>query len=480
MRATVAVLFGSYFKVNHESANLRAKLIQPLKADTFLFLTFRADETQDDQCNSIDSCKVRSLFRCLEPITRIEMEAQLTTRELVDLLESSPGWADLSRMYRLLSGCVRHMNSSTCANCFRSNASSPYRCSKPLPEGGNLFLAPVIGKSNINVLRQLHMQVRALKMLAAHEESSDRNGAPYKYVVWSRLEYVWLRPHPSPDHLALGGASFSGGAGCLWVPLGEDYGGLNDRHAFMPRALAPTYLGRWNMIRNGRLMEAVPCLHPNHAEGKPCAQSSERLLAAIHASSNISICRFPPLAYLQCCKTHGESRRHATSHCYKVQCHVATWPASGNGTFQRPSHSSWHVAAKHLSGKYPQELATALVHASVLEVRGVQVGLGNMRWPPQGFWHAKLQLGHSLVVYIPAAGAGGAEPLRQWSHAIKRQLNIMKGYRWTIIRRMGYYRDAFSSIPARVRTQNRRLLDELLVPIGDEEERPTGPWCHAY
>ena len=478
--STVAVLFGAYFKVSFEPANLRAKLIDPLKANTFVFLTYRADSERNDRCNSIGSCGVRARFQCLKPITRFEMERQLTTRELTEQLESSPGWWTLFKMYQQVSGCVRHNSSSTCPSCFADDGSSPYRCSSRLSEGGNTFVAPVIGNSKLNVLREFHMQARGLQMIAAHENGPERGGKAYEYVVWSRLEYVWLRPHPSPEHLGIGRASINGGAGCLWVPLGEDYGGLNDRHALIPRALAPLYLGRWNVIRDGKLVQIIPCLHPDAGSTKPCAQSSERMLAALLAYSNVSMCRFPPVAYLQCCGArHGESSHNSTNaiFCRKTACHSGEWPKSGNGTFQK-GVSTAGTRTSHLSGKYPQELAMALVHASVLEVQGVRLGFRNTTWPPQGFWHSMIPLSHSLVIHVPSAGQGDTTSLGQWSKSVSGALRLTHQFTWSLIRKASDYRD--TAWPPAIVDSSTRLLQQLLAPIGDAAEGPLGPFCGVH
>ena len=44
------------------------------------------------------------------------------------------------------------------------------------------------------------------------------------------------------------------------MPFGEDYLGLNDRHALLEREVAEVYLGRYQMILDGRVMRALPYL----------------------------------------------------------------------------------------------------------------------------------------------------------------------------------------------------------------------------
>lgn len=73
---------------------------------------------------------------------------------------------------------------------------------------------------------------RCLDMIAAHEAS---RGVPYSLVVQSRPDLLWKEPHP-PASLFAGDAS-------VWVPVGHDWGGLNDRHAVMARSTADMYMG---------------------------------------------------------------------------------------------------------------------------------------------------------------------------------------------------------------------------------------------
>ena len=82
----------------------------------------------------------------------------------------------------------------------------------------------------------------------------------------------------------------------LWVPLAEDSGGLNDRHALMSREVADSYLSRYDSIFDGRLFDVQPGYHNRSLTG----QSSERYLAMIVTYHHIPVCRFPVFAFLQC------------------------------------------------------------------------------------------------------------------------------------------------------------------------------------
>ena len=121
-----------------------------------------------------------------------------------------------------------------------------------LKERGNSYLAPVFGNPALHVLHQLRAQSRLYRLLLQSEaarasrcastaarlraravsplqpktcpHSHPRAVHRYASVVWSRLDFFWLRPHPPLRLLS---------SCALWVPLAEDSGVLNDRHAMM-------------------------------------------------------------------------------------------------------------------------------------------------------------------------------------------------------------------------------------------------------
>lgn len=378
-----AILLASWWKVHveHAGGNLRSHLIGGLdiSMDVLLLLLYRSDEA----CDSEESCGMRNRFRCLAPVTRLWVERQLSINELTTALEASQSWNGL------LKGALRGICSAT------KSRTLPYHCNR-MKENGNSFLAPVVGDPRLNVLRQLHMQSRIHQLLVQHE-ATVRGGIRYETIIWSRLEFVWIRPHVPLASLTP--------STCLWVPVEEDYAGINDRHAVMHRSLAAAYLGRWDMIMDGRLFYALPCLR-----SAMCAQTSERFLAAVLVHHNATICRFPPLAYLACCG----------SRCYKPQCHRFHWPS--------PNASGQIMIA----GKYPKEVAAAVVHASALSVPNVELSRRHVRFPPKGFFADQLSLGDSLILMLPA-GPGA----HKWLDATSRIRMVTGGKHgtltWTLV-----------------------------------------------
>ena len=289
MTSRVAVVIAGWFNVSlsQHGHNMRANLLEPLNADLHLQLTYRSD----DGCNSTRSCGlITSRFSGLAPI-QLHLERQRTVRELIDVLETSTHWPRIQKWYMNAGGCRKISGMHT------------YTCSR-IPEQGNSFMAPVFGKRSLNVLRQIYLQSRVLGRLRAFEK---RRGSQYDVVVWSRLEMHWLAPHPLLSALPV--------KSCLWTPIGEDYAGINDRHAIFRRNLASTYLGRWDALFTGRIFEIWPT-------DKIGRQSSERYMAKWLAHYNVSHCYFPSVAYLTCCGAAG--------HCYANACfRMQVLPALG-------------------------------------------------------------------------------------------------------------------------------------------------------
>lgn len=360
--ATVAVLFASYSPVNvlDYGRNLRDFVVEPLRADVIVFLTY----LDSDGCNSSAACHLRERLAGLEPVARLAIERQLTTIELAQRLEASPGWdAVWSGFYK--AGCSRVGNST-------------YAC-RGFKEQGNSFMTPVMGKSSLNVLRQLYMQAQALLLLAQHE-STARDGVRYEHVVWARLEFRWFSPHLPLPLLRSSPQS-------VWVPFGEDYAGLNDRHAFMSRAAADVYLSRWNFIADGTITDMLPCL----ARGSLCAQSSERFLAVTLTYHNLTVCRMPMVAALQCC----------SGQCYKRACIRGTLPPPQEHHRALPWVVGTDADGTRFEGKYPQEIAQSLVHAAAAAAPGARYLFLNRTFPPMGFYNGLLRYGGSLVLALP-------------------------------------------------------------------------------
>ena len=106
---------------------------------------------------------------------------------------------------------------------------------------GITIFAPVLGDRNLSVLRELHDYSRSIRLVEVHE-ARKRGGTRYARIVFSRLEFEWLAPHPPLGLLEPSSA--------VWLPSGGVSGGLNDRHALLSRSAADVYMKRWE-VRGG-------------------------------------------------------------------------------------------------------------------------------------------------------------------------------------------------------------------------------------
>ena len=243
----VAICISGRHKVDvaDSGRNILQNLVEPLNASIILALTRR----EGDKCDSIESCGVQQQLAALWPrVHRVALEPQPTTAELVQAMERLPHWprvlASLGNRSRGKStvpggGCVRNPTWTP------ASAGSPYSCQK-IKDRGNGVFAPVLGNPQLHVLHQLHAQSRCLDVLAMHEREA---GVVFARVVHTRIEYRWLHPHPPLAALEP--------ADLVWVPLGEDYGGVSDRHAVVSRAHAEVYFRRWDWIMSKDPLEPM-------------------------------------------------------------------------------------------------------------------------------------------------------------------------------------------------------------------------------
>ena len=431
------MVFGGWWRValRDGGANIRQNVIEPLRADVLMALTYRTD----DACNSTSSCNLDARFAGLGPIAALQLERQLTTMEFAEKLEQRESWEVMWRHFE--AGpfrCRRHRAPNAPAHT--------YSCAR-MRENGNAFTAPVVGNPALHVLHEQYAQSRLLRMLAAEEA---RRSARYDAIVWTRLEFHWLHPHP-PLHLplptaaaaaptrpasssssaaaaaaaaaairgALAGAAAGGGstnssldlAACpVWSPRGEDYGGLNDRHAALSRDAAAVYLGRWDLLDSGAL-NRVPQLCCPWFNGtldnqtRLGAISSERLLAVLLLHFRLTSCRFPPFAYLLCCDVGGRAS------CNKRGCVRHEVPPYGA-----------------LASKYSGEMLAAVAHADVAHSPGAGFALSPSILSAGGFWHECMPRGQALTLTTTTEGRAALH-----AQGRPRSLSIGNAVPWALI-----------------------------------------------
>jgi hypothetical protein len=280
-------------------------------------------------------------------------------------MEASPHWPTIEAAFNTSGGCSRV-------------SANGYRCTG-LKEKGNTYMAPVFGNPALHVMHEIRAQSRLLRMLV---ENEAKRGSMYSAVVWSRLDFFWLRPHP---HLHLLSS-------CpLWVPLAEDSGGLNDRHALMSRGVARSYLSRYDSIFDGRLFDVQPGYRTRSLAG----QSSERYLAMIVTYHHIPVCRFPVVAFLQCC---GGKERAACNH---KQCHMMTVQSKDSRVKDHFLNGS---QSRSVGGKYEGEMQAAVAAATASLVLGARLELEhNFNFTCEGAYTKAMNKGPTLFVTVPLA-----------------------------------------------------------------------------
>jgi hypothetical protein len=298
-------------------ALLVENLIKPLQAETLLALTHHPS----DNCDSIRSCRVAERFPALLPYAAATIAPMLPMRRLIELMEALPHWPAITRAYSQRGSRVNCVPALNLTGALPGTIGGPssYTCHGIYL--GNTIFAPVLGSAKLHVLRQLHDIRRCLGLLGEHETAV---GAAYDRVVHTRLEYIWLRPHPP---LALLSPQ------AVWVPSGEDYyGGVNDRHAVLSRAAAEVYMRRWDMITDGTIMRIDSQLRVGKVTNGLALQD-ENLVGALLRYFHLPLRRFPGVAYLGCCNhsvdseaTTSTRQRGLKRRCFSKACVVRKLP----------------------------------------------------------------------------------------------------------------------------------------------------------
>ena len=77
-------------------------------------------------------------------------------------------------------------------------------------------------------------------------EASRPAQKKYEIAAFSRLDYQWVAPHLPLWMLETWFHEIQ-----LFIPFGDDFGGLYDRHAVMTRDCADSYFGGWRYLTAG-------------------------------------------------------------------------------------------------------------------------------------------------------------------------------------------------------------------------------------
>ena len=387
----VVTFFTGWYKsdVAERGRPLRSQLIDALGSDVALVLSHFAM----DECATVEDWRacVRVRFSGLEPLSFVASERMRTVVELTAMLEALAIWPAV--LGQISTWCTR--------NATWSPSSSPPNVSPYVCKGArNSALSPVLGdgpraNQRTSVLLELVSQQRCLAALRQME--SDR-GVPYETVIFSRLEFTWLKPHPPLELLQP--------RACIWIPLGEDYVGLNDRHAVMERVAASAYFGRLEMVM-GNGTNLLLLAH------RIITWPSESWLRERLKQHNQSVCRFASTNFLSCCSNV------TAAHCWTQNCWHRGLPPdfACNASLSEGSApaGAWPLkggcVASRLHGKYPEELELALQHHVALGMRGSRYINPSMETRVDELEDSatgngtKIPLGSHIAVFRPARAA---------------------------------------------------------------------------
>ena len=368
-----AVCFSGWAGVSvaNGGAGLATNVVKPFGADTFLALTHHPS----DHCSSVETCQVAERLPALTPFAAASVAPMLPMKRLVALMEGLPHWPSILRAYSNPTSrvsCERAPNATVGGDAI--GGPSQYKCRGIYL--GNTVFAPVLGSAKLHVLRQLHDIRRCLNLVGEFEASSAR-GVPYDRIVHTRLEYVWLRPHPPLPILS---------PHAVWVPSGEDYyGGVNDRHAVLSRAAAEVYMRRWDLITDGSIMRIDHQLRSGTVTNGVALQD-ENLVSAVLRHFHLPVRRFPGVAYLGCCnasaaEADGARRGGPTRKaCFSKACVIRRLPTDAAAaaacaaeqratTFESAAKEAMESSQLQL-GKYRSEVEIAVQHALALGLPG--------------------------------------------------------------------------------------------------------------
>ena len=216
--ASVAMCVGGMLSLDvvMRGRSVRIGVLEPLRPDVFVAGTLNATQAEARDGGAAWQRRVAgALDRIgeLAPFAAVSVAPQPSPAELLDALRRSghlPAWE------KTVSGSG--------AGRLRPEDNDPRLW---LPT----MLSPALGNPQANTLREFHYQSRCMDMIEAAERGPTRGGREYARVLFTRLENHWLHPHPplallSPER--------------VWVPAGEDNGGVNDRHWLVRALCAPS------------------------------------------------------------------------------------------------------------------------------------------------------------------------------------------------------------------------------------------------
>jgi len=272
MRGTALCLFDHVRDPHATAPSLRRHVAHLFDADVFLHLisAARASPTSHVLIDALSPIDVSVDER---DWTQSDFAADLQplTNAYLDAIISSPG--------------LSHPLSPL--GCEQRNAGCPEAARRPTGAGREQARHDFMMRRCCAAC--LHTYRSQSKCLAMIRRAELRRGVPYRWVIATRGELRWLSNHPPLTTVLTEDR--------IWVPsCRNDWGGIYDRHAALPRKYADAYLGRYDEIKNGSALllgddfDAVEEIH-----------NPESHLALHLDRHRVPIGRFPCVAALVCC-----------------------------------------------------------------------------------------------------------------------------------------------------------------------------------
>ena len=146
---------------------------------------------------------------------------------------------------------------------------------------------------------------KALDLCYRHLLSLEKkNGRRFDWVIRSRPDYLWTSPPVPPSLLP----QFKDWR-MVWIPQGEDYGGVNDRFALMEREVADIYFALWQAFTSGQALHLVQQAPRYFSPDFPPRRFDVEHFLALWLAlfSWVGVGRIPPFGYLYCLRGSNAS-----------------------------------------------------------------------------------------------------------------------------------------------------------------------------
>lgn len=352
--ADVALCVGGFLAFDVTAASIRAAIVDTLRPDIFLAGTISANRSEVNDTAHWERRTSRAIrpLLSLGPFAAVSVEPQPSVAELAEALHATPHWDAYAK---------------------QSSANGEGRLS-PKDTDPRLWLpsmlSPVFGNPGGNTMREFHYQSRCHALIVAREK---RRAGTYSRVMFTRIEFEWLQPHPPLSLLE---------PGYVWIPAGEDNDGLNDRHWVASREGARILLGRWDALLDGSALRAV---HGAVSGGavRPAWLSSEMYSLKLVLMHRLQVGRFPNFAYLQCCEalyvdangrhihstnwgvlSTGEGVSKGAKTCFQSHCNRKRCPLSKPSRQPHPGLCEF---------KYDDEGSSAIINSELISLPGAKL-----------------------------------------------------------------------------------------------------------